>query len=202
MGWKSYLGTGLGIAATFIPVVGPLVGPAIAAAGIAADQNDAAKKAAEQQTSAGDKSIALQREMYEQSRADLAPYRNTGGAAMGTLGSLMGLPTGGSGADAAADPSAPPVGANPNRRPFSGDPVGHAQPRTEPLPGKQARLADARRVQAGASQQASSSFAPRADGARGQGGGLVRMQAPDGRVVLVPSAKVQEATSQGGVVLQ
>lgn len=42
-----------------------------------------AKKAAKAQTKLGQQALALQKQMYEQSRADLAPWREAGGAAIG-----------------------------------------------------------------------------------------------------------------------
>jgi len=56
-----------------------------------------------------DKALELQQQMYEQTRADLGPYREIGGRAMTTLGGMMGL--GGIG---------PPVEAAPALGPGSG----------------------------------------------------------------------------------
>ena len=55
-------------------------------------QSDASEQATEAQTAAGTQALALQKQIYEQQRADLAPWRTQGSQAMTTLGSLMGLP--------------------------------------------------------------------------------------------------------------
>lgn len=52
----------------------------------------ASKKAAGAQEAAAGKANALQRYMYDQNRTDLAPYRETGGAALNQLAALYGLP--------------------------------------------------------------------------------------------------------------
>lgn len=61
-------------------------------------------KAADKQAEAIEKGIALQKEMYEQDRADFAPYRGLGGGAVGNLAYLSGinLP-----AESKPDPTAP-----------------------------------------------------------------------------------------------
>jgi hypothetical protein len=51
----------------------------------------AAGKAAAQQTASGDKALALQGQIYNQTRNDLAPYRGAGTAALGSEMSLLGL---------------------------------------------------------------------------------------------------------------
>lgn len=48
-------------------------------------------KAAKAQTNAANQSIAEQRRQYDQSRADLAPWRTTGGSALDTLSRFYGL---------------------------------------------------------------------------------------------------------------
>ena len=69
-------------------------------------QSRAAGKAADTQERGAADALALQRQMYEQGRADLAPFRQGGAAAFGTLGGLMGLPmgAGGGGPDAGTQP--------------------------------------------------------------------------------------------------
>jgi hypothetical protein len=51
----------------------------------------AGSKAAHATTKAADQSIGEQRREYDQSRADLAPWRNTGGSALDTLSRFYGL---------------------------------------------------------------------------------------------------------------
>ena len=53
--------------------------------------SQAAQQAAQQQTDAGNASNALQYQMYQQNRADMAPWRQQGAAAVGRMGYLMGL---------------------------------------------------------------------------------------------------------------
>lgn len=53
--------------------------------------NSATNEAIDTQTAAGDKALALQERMYNQSREDLAPYRESGNAANAKLSQLMGL---------------------------------------------------------------------------------------------------------------
>lgn len=53
-------------------------------------QSRAAGKAADKQEAAAEKGLALQRDMYRQSRADLAPYMSAGAGANATLAGLMG----------------------------------------------------------------------------------------------------------------
>jgi len=199
MSWKSWVGIGGGIAASFIPGVGPFLGPAIAGMGIAADQADAAKKAAEQQVAAGDKAIDLQRDIYNQTRADLGPYRDVGGQAMGTLGAAMGLPGGGGAPPGPGDPGIGlgrsttgatmyPDGTTGRIRPPDAPVTGRAQPRA-------GRLGDAVPV---AQQRTASSMTP----AGGQmDSSMVRMQSPTGQMVMVPAAKVAEAQQMGGKVV-
>lgn len=61
-------------------------------------------KAANAQTKAADQSIAEQQREYDQSRADLAPYRDAGGAALSKLSAAYGL-----GAPAATDATGAPA---------------------------------------------------------------------------------------------
>lgn len=53
--------------------------------------NSATNKAIDTQTAAGDKALALQQRMYEDSQRQLAPYQATGTAANAKLSQLMGL---------------------------------------------------------------------------------------------------------------
>jgi hypothetical protein len=80
--------TSTALALTAMGVAG---GASVAGAKMA---SGAAKDAAQTQVEASDKALALQREMYQQERADTAPWRNVGGQSVQTLGALMGLPSG------------------------------------------------------------------------------------------------------------
>jgi hypothetical protein len=76
-------------AAVAVPLI---VGAASAGATVygAHKASQAAKDAAQTQTNYGNKALDLQKQMYEQDRADQAPYRNISYGALNTLGSMMG----------------------------------------------------------------------------------------------------------------
>jgi|SRR5262252_1387315 len=84
---------------------GALIGLGIASAagGVASSaiQAHAAGKAAQQQQQAADRALALQQQMYQQTRSDLAPYMGAGTQGLTSLTSLLGLPA----APAAAAPA-------------------------------------------------------------------------------------------------
>lgn len=71
-------------------VVAAIIGGG-AAVGSAAIASRGQSKAADKQAEAIEKGIALQREMYQQDRADMAPYRGLGGGAIGNLAYLSGI---------------------------------------------------------------------------------------------------------------
>jgi len=81
---------------------------------------DAAKQAAEVQGKATEQALALQQQMYGQSRADLAPYRQYGAGALAAGNQLMGLPT------PAAEPAMMPLSQLMQQR---ATPTGTAVPR-------------------------------------------------------------------------
>jgi hypothetical protein len=54
-------------------------------------QAGAAKDAAATQAASADKAINLQRQMWQQQQANMAPWLRTGGGAMGQMGALMGI---------------------------------------------------------------------------------------------------------------
>lgn len=64
-----------------------------AGAGIAGGliNQSATNRAADAQSAAGDKALALQEKMYNESQSMLAPYRKSGEAANAKLSQLMGL---------------------------------------------------------------------------------------------------------------
>jgi hypothetical protein len=57
--------------------------------------SDAAESAADTQAGSAAQAMRLQKQIYDQNRADLAPWRDAGGAAVGKLAQLLGLSTGG-----------------------------------------------------------------------------------------------------------
>lgn len=81
------------------------------------NSSNAAQKAAQAQQNAADQSNATELQMYNQSRSDLAPWRNVGGEALNQLGALNGL----GGANLSGlQPGQP--GYNPNQTQGSGAP--------------------------------------------------------------------------------
>src|SRR5262252_10877526 len=76
---------------------GALIGLGIASAagGVASSaiQAHAAGKAAQQQQQAADRALALQQQMYQQTRSDLAPYMGAGTQGLTSLTSLLGVGT-------------------------------------------------------------------------------------------------------------
>lgn len=158
-------------------------------------QSNAAKKASEQQIAAGDKALGIQREA-------LAPYMNTGGAAMTTLGSLFGLPGAPAGGDGAAMPTTPVQGRQRGDAPV----IGHAVPRTPAEPhGWGHRLGDAVRT-ASAERSTASSFAggrgPQRPAPAMTETSFVRMFDPrSGEQDDVPSQYVEEFRRRGAWVV-
>jgi hypothetical protein len=68
--------------------VGAIVGSAVVGAGASVYSGN---KAASAQKKAAQQSADIQRQQYEQTRADLAPYRDTGATALGRYGDLLGM---------------------------------------------------------------------------------------------------------------
>lgn len=151
-------------------------------------QGDADAKAAEARKAGYGTAAAEQKAIYDQTRGDLAPYRNVGGAAMSTLGALMGL-GGGGGAYVAPNaplnqpaPGAPaPEPTNTRTRPPDVPIGGYAQPRTP-------TLGDVNPARA----RTESSMAP---------GSMVTIQAPDGERQSVPAVHKDFYVKQGGTVV-
>lgn len=77
-----------------MPAAGAIAGAAVSA-GVAylggKSTSDAAKKASKAQQKAAAEAAALQREMYQQTRTDLAPYRDAGTPAVKSILGMYGL---------------------------------------------------------------------------------------------------------------
>jgi hypothetical protein len=80
----------------------------------------ASKEAAKQQAASAQQALAVQQQMYQQTRGDLAPYRQYGAGALAAGHQLMGLPT------PAAEPAMMPLSQVIGQRPT---PTGTAVPR-------------------------------------------------------------------------
>lgn len=117
MGWLSKLMTFGGI------VAAPFTGGASLSITAAGMQMEGAEKAAKAQKEAADQALAFEKQVYEQTRADLAPYRNVGAEAMTTLGAAMGLGGGGGGGPTATQPEAVPKTSATNKSWWSKDSI-------------------------------------------------------------------------------
>lgn len=156
----------------------PLIAAGIGAAGQYFSGRTAAKaaeKAATQQVEAADKAAAVQ-----------APWLAGGAQAQNTLAGLMGFA-----------PSVPAGGAIAG--PLTGVPVPEARPRQPVVEEGKAPVRSRR--EAPAPGQTLAQLAATTRSQSGYSPGAVRMRAPDGRVVLVPKARVAEAQAQGGQVV-
>ncbi len=125
------------------------------------------------QTDAANRALDLQGNIYQQQRADLAPYRGLGSGAAGMLAQGVGLPP--------AQDTTIPAFQQPQMAQRS--PNGPQQP----IP---------------AANYTGQQAVPRSLGSLGGGGmdGLVNMVTPDGRPARVPQGMVQQAIAAGGKV--
>lgn len=152
----------------------------------------ASGKAADQQSEASDKALALQQQMYQQNRADTAPWRQTGGKAVQTLGALMGLGGGSAQADV---PMSLGGMYTPETMPPRGSSAGTAlndQGQFVPL---NPNIAHA----PGGNWSGDSDASSYGNLTHGGFQGFVRMQAPDGTIQSVPPSAVEHYLSLGAV---
>jgi len=156
----------------------------------------AADKAADAQEAASDKSLALVKEMYEQDRADRAPYRALGRVAVGGLSHLAGvnLAAYGDPAPASAKPGADAAPTAPSRAEqaqaaldrIEQQPGVNRSPRTQAV--RDALAREAAGTPRDLAQPASASTAS----------SYVRVQAPDGEVRELPPETAARAIQAGG----
>ena len=176
--------------------IGAVIPAIIGAGGAVAGgliQNDAANDAQQAQTQAADKALALQGRIYDQQRADLAPYRSAGASALGSLTGLMGLaPSSGGNTPSVLGNLGVASGTRQAVRSPGGSPVSvpaenytgdFAVPRVPEAMGNQPN---------GIASLAANS--PQAKSASG----YVLMRAPDGRVGQIPQGMVDRALAAGG----
>jgi len=178
-------------------VVGGIIAGA-GAVGAAAIQSHAAGKAADQQVAAGDKALALQKDIYNQQQVNEAPFRNTGASAITTLGGLLGLPQGGGGGSmgqlptntlgSTFDPAVTPGQANFANYSPTGGYVGKNVPMSEQMSNRNVNL-DA------------SGYTAQQHGASPPSMTMIRMQAPTGEIETVPADQVSHYQQQGAKVL-
>lgn len=190
-----------------------VIGGIIAAGGAlgsAAIVSHSAGKAADQQAAAGEKALALQRDIYNQQQLNEAPWRNTGAAAITTLGGLLGLPSGGGGTGQLPASNAPAQGfdapISPGQANFagytpSGGYLGKDVPMAERMSNPYAST-DAggyTAQQHGAST--GSSYGNQSFGQAPVGPPMLKVKAPNGQIYQVPADKQAEAVQNGGTVL-
>lgn len=141
------------------------------------------------------KAVDAQQKAGERARQDLAPYATAGARAATTLSDLTfggpaQLPR-----TLTPGPTQPPPGSMASMRP-QGSPLarqaamGYQPPGGAPPPGSMAAMAPQRLNASGYGLSAPQQAGPM--------GGGIQMQAPDGRMVLVPQERVAEAEANGG----
>jgi hypothetical protein len=186
-----------------MPAAIPLI---VAAASTAATvysakkQAGAVEDAAQQQTDAGRESLALQKEMWQQSQQNLQPWLKTGEWAATTLGGLMGMPDAPAASTGAAQ-TAPNLGSteavarytNANPRPAINQDTGPE----DLMAWRQGRREAMREARLGAfmgTENPASATAQRQSS-------YTTMRAPDGTVQDVPSQHVPHYTNLGATVV-
>lgn len=175
-------------AAVAIPLI---VGAASTAATVygAKKSADASKNAARTQTAAGDQALGLQRDMYQQQQANLAPYRALGNGSLGNLGnfqSFAGVPGSfGAGVQAQYQRPLSPGFQAPHQQQPQGQQPTMGQPAVDHAIPRRGMLGMVR----GMAQQPASVD-------------MVRMRAPNGEEQHVPSAQVEHYRQLGAQVVQ
>jgi hypothetical protein len=160
-------------------------GSQIAAAKMA---SGAAKEAAKTQVASGEKALDLQREMYQQNRADFQPYLQGGTQAFNTLSGLMGL--GGGGAPqqqptmSLGAPSPAKMLPDGRIRPEGAETIGHAVYRGTGQP-----------YQPGNRSGYSAASTPQSSYA------MVTLRAPDGTTKTVPADQAAYYQSKGATLV-
>lgn len=167
-------------------------------------QSNAANKATDAQTAAGEKALALQSQIYNTTRGDLGPYREAGVTALNDqhgLMALLGLPVGagmapaggpvgqGLGTGQAMDPGYNAAQANFDRFSPTGGYIGKDMPMSEKMTNPNVTID-------------SSGYTARQHGADpNQAIPKYKVRTPDGTVVQVPADKLADAVQHGGTSL-
>jgi hypothetical protein len=136
----------------------------------------AAKEAAATQSASADQALALQKQMYDQTRQDLAPYRETGNTALSSLSSFLGLPAN------TPSPTVPAATPPAGLAPQAGAPPSHQLPQLQTPVGGQPYGPGHGYVAAPPSQP---------------GSVLVMLRAPNGQTKQVPADQVDYYVSRG-----
>ena len=185
------------------------VGLISAGAGLAgaAIQSHQTGKAVDAQKDASEQALALQKDIYNQQVANLSPWRNTGAAAITTLGGLLGLPGGGGSGQLPASGTAPAMDApiSPGQANFAGySPYGGYVGKNVTMgermsnPNATVDAAGYTAQQHGASLPSASSYGTPA---MQTGAPMLRGQTPTGQMVQVPAEKAGEFQQNGGTIL-
>lgn len=154
---------------------------------------DAAKTASTQQQQSAQAGLDVQKQMYEQTRQDLAPYREQGGYGLTALSQFLLAPgTPGGRPQASGTPGPGSAIFTPS------SPTGRPVPRSGAT--APAGLMGGGPM-AGAPMTASPGAAPSAS-AGGPPPGMVAMRSPSGQVGYVPQARVPDALAAGGQVVR
>ncbi len=163
--WKDLLG------------IGSKAQTARTVAGLAGNylQSRQVDKAVQAQVDAANKALDLQSHVYQQQRADLAPYRNAGSASIGELSRLVGLPAG-------SDTTTPYFQQQAAAQQATAQQNQQAQNRQPPAAPSQAMPRSATIAGLAPTDQS----------------GMVNMLSPDGRPARVPQSQVQSALAAGG----
>lgn len=147
---------------------------------------EAQKESTEAQTKTADKSLAVQKEMYEQTRTDEAPYRQFGSGALNQLAFGLGIDL----------PAKPVITAAPGPPPPE-----KAVPRVPgPIvtrPGEPRSAAPAGAVPTTPAGAPGPGAAPQAAAAAQTRSGYIRMRAPTGEVELVGPEEQDTMRAQG-----
>ncbi len=139
-------------------------------------QSNQASKAAQAEQAAAEKALALQSNIYQQQRSDLAPYRNAGSSSLSALTYGLGLDP-----SKSADTTTPYFQQQAQAQNTASQQASQAQNRTPP----------AAPSQAVPRTSLSAISAPATNG-------MVAMRSPDGRAAQVPQNQVQAALAAGG----
>ena len=156
-------------------------------------KKDAAKKAADQQTAAGDKAIATQQAAAKKAEAAYAPYTSGSANTMGALNAYMGFPNATLGAGGIGDSTAPgalPASVQTGAGVRTPGDVTPQAANTKAVPRDPAATPQTQAAQATQSSYTLGGL---------QNGGMVKMQAPNGTVKLVPREQAPFYAQRGAV---
>jgi hypothetical protein len=156
------------------------------------EKKEGAKKAAAQQEAAANKAIATQEKAAQASTAAYKPYTQTGSAAMGALGSFMGLPSTMSASPPGGVVDDTVVGSLPAATQQG---LGVRAPGSPTPTGRAAVTREGATPQTQAAQATASGYGGTLGGMAG--GGMVQMRAPTGMTQWVPREQAPFYAARG-----